>query len=159
MPTLNVDVNANKDGLKFTVTNNATSKETSIIVVPEFKIETEEAKKGDISWRIKDPSDKSSYTYLGNIRGPQGIQGPVGPGFDIIGMIEVTGTNENINETIVAKLDQLYTTKPESTQIIGVNYIDNSTGSVIASYWYCWTQNDWHSVNAFGGFNLSWKEF
>lgn len=92
-------------------------------------------------------------------QGEQGIQGPVGPGFDIIDMIEVTGTNENINEIIIAKLNQLYTTKPKSTQIIGVNYIDSSTGSAIASYWYCWTQNAWHSVNAFGGSNLSWKEF
>lgn len=91
--------------------------------------------------------------------GATGPVGPVGPGFDIINMIEVTGTNENINETIIAKLNQLYTTKPESTQIIGVNYIDSSTGSAIASYWYCWTQNAWHSVNAFGGSNLSWKEF
>ena len=152
MPTLKVDVNNNKDSLKFTVTNNATSKETSIIVVPEFKIED-----GNISWQIK--GSGNNWNLLGNIRGPQGIQGPVGPGFDVIGMIEVTGINENINETIVAKLDQLYTTKPESTQIIGVNYIDSSTGSVIASYWYCWTQNAWHSVNAFGGSNLSWKEF
>lgn len=91
--------------------------------------------------------------------GATGPIGPVGPGFDIVDMIEVTGTNENINETIIAKLNQLYTTKPESTQIIGVNYIDSSTGSAIASYWYCWTQNAWHSVNAFGGSNLSWKEF
>lgn len=152
MPTLKVDVNNNKDGLKFTVTNNATSKETSIIIMPEFKIED-----GNISWQIK--GSGNNWNLLGNIRGPQGIQGPVGPGFDVIGMIEVTGVNENINETIVAKLDQLYTTKPKSTQIIGVNYIDSSTGSVIASYWYCWTQNDWHSVNAFGGSNLYWKEF
>ena len=152
MPNLNVDVNSNKDGLKITVTNNATSKETSIIVVPEFKIED-----GNISWQIK--GSGNNWNLLGNIRGPQGIQGPVGPGFDVIGMIEVTGANENINETIVAKLDQLYTTKPKSTQIIGVNYIDSSTGSAIASYWYCWTQNAWHSVNAFGGSNLSWKEF
>lgn len=91
--------------------------------------------------------------------GATGPIGPVGPGFDIINMIEVTGTNENINETIIAKLNQLYSTKPESTQIIGVNYIDSSTGSAIASYWYCWTQNAWHCINAFGGSNLSWKEF
>lgn len=158
MPTLNVSIDeTNKDTLNFTVINNNApqgeeTSTTSIIVVPEFKIED-----GNISWQIK--GSGNNWNLLGNIRGPQGIQGPVGPGFDVIGMIEVTGANENINETIVAKLDQLYTTKPESTQIIGINYIDSSTGSAIASYWYCWTQNAWHSINAFGGSNLSWKEF
>lgn len=132
--------------------------------IPDFSVDsvqtTEAGTSANAIIKHKDTNTLAfDFTIPKGDTGAIGPIGPVGPGFDIINMIEVTGANENINETIVAKLNQLYTTKPESTQIIGVNYIDNSTGSAIASYWYCWTQNAWHSVNAFGGSNLSWREF
>lgn len=130
----------------------------SLPSIPTFSANAETVQDNQASVVISNTSNDLNFNFK-IPQGEQGVQGPVGPGFDIINMIEVTGTNENINETIVAKLNQLYTTKPESTQIIGVNYIDSSTGNVIASYWYCWTQNAWHSINAFGGSNLSWKEF
>lgn len=141
-----------------------TDVEISIPHIPNFSVDsvqtTEAGTSASAIIKHKDTNTLAfDFTIPKGDTGATGPVGPVGPGFDIINMIEVTGTNENINETIVAKLNQLYTTKPESTQIIGVNYIDSSTGNVIASYWYCWTQNAWHSINAFGGSNLSWKEF
>lgn len=161
------DIKINKMSQVSTNTGGAIEKtdvEISIPHIPDFSVDsvqtTEAGTSASAIIKHKDTNTLAfDFTIPKGDTGATGPIGPVGPGFDIIDMIEVTGTNENINETIIAKLNQLYTTKPKSTQIIGVNYIDSSTGSAIASYWYCWTQNTWHSVNAFGGSNLSWKEF
>ena len=151
-------INTNGGGIE------ETNLEIRIPHIPDFSVDsvqtTEAGTSASAIIKHKDANTLAfDFTIPKGDTGAIGPIGPVGPGFDIINMIEVTGANENINETIVAKLNQLYTTKPESTQIIGVNYIDSSIGAAIASYWYCWTQNAWHSVNAFGGSNLSWKEF
>lgn len=140
-----------------------TDVEIDIPRIPEFIVDsTKTTEAGTLASAVIKHKDTNTLAFDFTIpkgdTGATGSVGPVGPGFDIIDMIEVTGTSDNINSTIVTKLNQLYSTKPESTQIIGVNYIDNSTGNAIASYWYCWTQNAWHCINAFGGSSLSWKE-